>query len=306
MRDAFAASITELAAIDERVCLLVGDLGNHLWDTFRERFPSRWYNCGIAEQNMVSVAAGIALAGLRPFVYSIASFAVFRCFEQIRVDVCYHNLSVVIVGVGAGLSYAKLGPTHHACEDIAVMRALPGMTVVSPCDPVETGLAVPAAVGVNGPVYLRLGKNGEPTLHSDASFDIGKFRMLRFRGWEYSRKYVCILASGPIAAVACDVQRILTEQGIGCTVISVHTVKPLDETWLRNCLESFDLFVTVEEHSLIGGLASAVMEHVDGKLIAFGTDDAFLHNVGGREEALEACVLTAEKIAGKIMEVLAK
>lgn len=164
MRNAFVSTITELAAQDERVVVIANDIGFSLWDDFRARFPKRWYNAGIAEQNMMSMAAGMASAGLRPFVYAIASFGVYRCLEQIRADVCYHNLPVVIVGVGAGLSYAALGPTHHALEDIACLRAMPNMTIVCPCDPVETRLATRAALSQPVPVYLRLGKNGEPTL----------------------------------------------------------------------------------------------------------------------------------------------
>ncbi len=292
MRDAFAASITELAAADERVCLLVGDLGNHLWDTFRERFPDRWYNAGIAEQNMVSVAAGLALAGMKPFVYSIASFAVFRCYEQIRVDVCYHDLPVVIVGVGAGLSYAKLGPTHHACEDIAVMRTLPGMTVWCPCDPLTVRDCVGMSGSIDGPLYLRLGKNGEPNLPQMADVP----RKLDVR----------IYAAGPIAKEAFDAADLLRCRGVKAYAEPWCSVKPLNEERLREEAKTCRLVATVEEHSVVGGFGEAVWAAIGGRvrMLSFAVPDSFLHNVGGREEALAACGLTAEKIAGKILEAI--
>src|SRR5262245_37500104 len=162
MRNAFAAEVTALAGQDERVVLLMGDIGNRLFNDFRDRHPERFFNCGIAEANMTGMAAGMAACGLRPVTYTIAPFVTTRCLEQVRVDVCYHRLPVTIVGVGAGLSYASLGATHQACEDIAFLRALPGMTVVCPADPLEVRLALRAALRHPGPVYLRLGKKGEP------------------------------------------------------------------------------------------------------------------------------------------------
>lgn len=300
MRDAFAAEITALAAADERIVLLVGDIGFRLWDEFREWFAGRFYNCGIAEQNMISVAAGLALAGMRPVVYTIASFATTRCLEQIRVDLCYHNLPVVIVGVGGGLSYAALGPTHHACEDIAMLRCLPNMTIVCPCDPIETKMALRASLAEPGPVYMRLGKRGEAELPCDKYFTIGKFRMMLQHPAIHQR--VCILVTGPIAAVAVNVFWLLADQGVSAAVVSAHTVKPLDAEWLEAV--DFELLVTIEEHSLIGGLSDSVNDCTSKRLLSFGTPDTFMHNVGNREQALEHCGLTAEKIAAKIMEAL--
>src|SRR5262249_33705790 len=164
MRNAFASEITALAAQDERIVLLSGDIGNKLFDEFKARFPGRFLNCGVAEANMISMAAGLAMCGLRPVTYTIASFTTVRCLEQIRIDACYHHQPIVIAGVGAGLAYAANGGTHHSCEDIALLRALPGMTVVCPGDPVEVRLALRAALQEPGPVYLRLGKKGEPVV----------------------------------------------------------------------------------------------------------------------------------------------
>src|ERR1700722_8982499 len=166
MRNAFASEMAALADKDERVVLLMGDIGNRLFNDFRAAHPRRFFNCGVAEANMTSMAAGMAACGLRPFTYTITPFATTRCLEQIRVDICYHHLPVVVVGVGAGLSYASLGGTHHACEEVAMLRALPDMTIVCPGDPLEVRLALRAALDWNRPLYLRLGKKGEPAVHA--------------------------------------------------------------------------------------------------------------------------------------------
>lgn len=158
MRNAFAAEITEISATDDKIVLLSGDIGNRLFNSFKEKFSNRFYNCGVAEANMTSMAAGMAACGLKPVTYTITPFNTIRCLEQIRVDVCYHNLPVVIVGVGSGLSYANLGATHHSCEDIALLRVLPNMTVICPADAVEVRLALRAALNYGRPVYIRLGK----------------------------------------------------------------------------------------------------------------------------------------------------
>ncbi|NNN20349.1 MAG: transketolase, partial [Acidimicrobiaceae bacterium] len=180
MRNAFAAEITALAAEDERVVLLAGDIGNRLFDPYRDSFPDRYINCGVAEANLTTVAAGMASCGLRPFTYSITPFITTRCLEQIRVDICYHELPVIIVGTGSGLAYNSLGATHHSCEDIGFLRLLPYMTVICPGDPTEVRLAARAALAHPGPVYIRLGKKGEPDVHQDPpSFEIGRGIVLR-------------------------------------------------------------------------------------------------------------------------------
>jgi transketolase len=165
MRNAFAAEITELAIHDPRIVLLSGDIGNRLFDRLKEQCPGRFFNCGVAEANMIGVAAGMGLCGLRPVAYTIAPFLTARCLEQIRLDRCYQRVPVVLVATGAGLSYASLNATHHSCEDIAWLRVLPNMTVLCPGDPVEVRLALRAAMQHDGPVYVRIGKKGEPVVH---------------------------------------------------------------------------------------------------------------------------------------------
>ncbi|HEV3232412.1 MAG TPA: transketolase, partial [Candidatus Dormibacteraeota bacterium] len=166
MRTAFIETLLEVAAADERTWLVVGDLGYSVVEPFRERYPARFLNAGVAEQNMVGVAAGLAMAGKVPWIYSIANFPTLRCLEQIRLDVCYHDLPVRVVAVGGGVAYGVLGASHFASEDLAVMSAMPRMTVVAPGDPVETRLATAALAVASGPAYLRLGKAGEPVVHA--------------------------------------------------------------------------------------------------------------------------------------------
>lgn len=302
MRNAFAAEITARAGEDPRIVLLSGDIGNRLFDTYKERYPTRFFNCGVAEANMVSVAAGMALCGLRPVTYTIASFMTTRCFEQIRVDACYHHLPVVIVGVGAGLAYAANGGTHHACEDIAILRALPRMTVVCPADAVEVRLAVRAALAHEGPVYLRLGKKGEQAVHAaPPPFRLGEGIVLR-QGTD-----ICLLGTGNMVSVAQEVAERLAAGGQSAEVVSLHTVKPLDDALLHRVCTRFPAVATLEEHSLLGGLGGAVAEWLADRpsltvrLLRFGTADRFLHEAGGQEYAREVFGLTAETIAARLL-----
>jgi transketolase len=301
MRNAFAAEINAQAASDPRVVLLSGDIGNRLFDPIKASAPDRFLNCGVAEANMMTVAAGMAMNGLRPVVYTIAPFVTTRCLEQIRVDVCYHQLPVVIVGVGAGLSYASLGATHHSCEDIALLRALPNMSVVSPADAHEVRGALRAALRHNGPVYLRIGKKGEPLVHDhEPDFSIGKAIVIR------PGRQVVFLANGTVVKVALDAADRLVREGLSPEVVSFHTVKPLDETTLARAFDEFDLVVTVEEHSVVGGLGSSVAEWMAdtgprrARLLRVGTPDRFLEQAGEQEHAREIFGLTPEHIAGRV------
>ncbi len=301
MRNAFAAEITELAVADPRVVLLSGDIGNRLFDSFRDRCPGRFYNCGVAEANMIGMAAGMALSGLRPVAYTITPFITTRCLEQIRVDVCYHHVPVTIVGVGGGLSYASLGPTHHSCEDIALLRALPNMAVVCPADAVEVRLAVRAACQRPSGVYIRLGKKGEAVIHkTPPQFAIGKAITIR------EGREVCLLSTGNMMPEALAAAERLERDGVSTRVASFHTVKPLDTNYLEECFYNFPLVATVEEHSLIGGFGSAVAEWLADRprqratLFRFGTRDEFLHESGEQEHAREHFGLTAEQIAHTI------
>ena len=262
-------------------------------------------NCGVAEGNMMSVAAGMALSGMRPFVYTITPFTTTRCFEQIRVDACYHHAPVTIVGTGSGLSYAELGPTHHSLEDLAILRTLPGMTVFAPCDEVELRCGLRAALNQAGPVYIRIGKKGEPIIHKNPpDFSFGRAITVR-EGAE-----ACILAAGTIMPEALAAAELLSKSGVSTRVESFHTIKPLDTAKLAEAFGSFALVAVVEEHGLIGGLGSAVAEWraaQDGKIarmLSFGTPDQFMHEVGTQEYARRKFGLTADNIASRMLGAL--
>lgn len=305
MRNAFAKEITELAGADPRVVLLSGDIGNRLFDTFKDRYPGRFFNCGVAEANMMSMAAGMALNGLRPVAYTIAPFITTRCLEQIRVDVCYHDVPVTIVAVGAGLAYAGLGPTHHACEDLALLRAFPNMAVLAPADPVEVRLGLRAALQHGHGCYIRLGKKGEPVIHqTPPSFTLGKAITVR------EGRDVCLLSTGNMLPEVLATADRLEQAGISAQVASFHTVKPLDAYYLAQACRRFKLVATVEEHSIVGGFGSAVAEwavdngFLGASLCRFGTADHFHHKSGEQEYARHCFGLTAPQMADKIQQQL--
>lgn len=302
MRNAFAAEITAYAETDSRLVLLSGDIGNRLFDPFKAQFANRFYNCGVAEANMIGVAAGLALGGLKPVVYTIAPFVTSRCFEQIKLDVCQQNLPVVIVGIGAGLAYASLNPTHHTFEDIACLRALPNLAIVCPGDAWEVRAALRAALQRNGPVYLRIGKKNEPLVHQNLpDFEIGQAIVIQ------PGADVCLLSTGAMLPVAVASASDLSGQGISAQVVSFHTVKPLDETLLAEVFARFRLVATLEEHSRIGGLGGAVAEWLaDGpaqaaRLLRFGLADAFMDRSGNQQAARARFGLTAEAITAAII-----
>jgi len=304
MRNAFIRGLTALAERDDRVVLLSGDLGYKIFDDFAKRFPGRFINAGVAEQNMVGVATGLALEGFRPFVYSIATFATLRCFEQIRDDVCYNDVPVTVVGVGGGFSYGANGPTHHATEDIAIMRTLPNMTVVCPGDPVEAELAVAAGASHGGPLYLRLGRAGDPVVHTGRpDMQIGKSIKLR------EGNDGALVSTGGMLPVAMAAADLLEAENISCRVISMHTVKPLDTAALEACCTETKALFTLEEHSRIGGLGSAAGEWMSesgepGKLTCFAAEDRFADTAGSQEYLRQQQGLSAQQIAQRVMERL--
>lgn len=302
MRNAFAEEITRLGADDPRVVLLSGDIGNKLFDRFREKAPDRFLNCGVAEGNMMGVAAGMALSGLRPVVYTITPFTTTRCYEQVRVDVCYHRVPVVIVGTGAGLSYAELGPTHHSCEDLAIMRVLPEMTVFAPCDAVELRLGLRAALAHDGPVYMRIGKKGEPVVHAaEPAFALGRAITVR------PGDTVCLISTGNIMPVALEAARVLAKEGVSARVESFHTIKPLDGERLQEVFARCAVVATLEEHGRAGGLGGSVAEWlaeaapVRARLLRFGTSDEFMHEIGSQDYARRRFGLDADTIAGRVL-----
>lgn len=304
MRNAFADTLTKLAQEDERLVLLSGDIGNKLFDKFKQIDPQRFYNCGVAEANMMGVAAGMALSGLRPVIYTITPFTTTRCFEQIRVDVCYHQAPVIIVGTGSGLSYAELGPTHHSLEDMAILRTLPGMCVLAPCDATELELMLRAALQQDRPVYIRIGKKGEPAIHPQRpSLRIGEVLVVK-EGVD-----LVLLSAGIVMPEVLQAAEILKAQGLSAEVVSFHTIKPLDTAYLQQAAARFKLLVTVEEHGLIGGLGGAVAEwraqqQVQVPQLSLGTPDQFMHEIGSQKYAQVKYGLEASQIAARVMSCL--
>lgn len=254
MRNAFIKTLVQLAVEDNRIWLVSGDLGYSVLEPFSERFPERFVNAGASEQNMTGLAAGLAMTGKTVFTYSIANFPIMRCLEQIRNDICYHNQNVKIVAVGGGLAYGSQGYTHHAVEDLAVMRVLPNMTVIAPGDPVETVLSVQAVVEHMGPCYLRLGKSNEPLVHEKIpTFKIGKSIPL------FIGKDLTIICTGGMLKTAFDAVQGLFKKGISATFLSMPTIQPIDCDSILESAEKTKRIMTVEEHG-IGGLGSAVAE----------------------------------------------
>lgn len=308
MRNAFAAEMVSLAEQNPDLVLLSGDIGNRLFDKFKLLAADRFYNCGVAEANMIGVAAGLALSGLRPVVYTIAPFLTYRVIEQIRLDLCYHKAPAVLVGTGSGLRYAGLGPTHHSLEEMAMLRAIPGMTVLAPADAIELRACLRDALDLDGPAYIRIGKKGEAAQHERAvDHAIGRHFVLR-EGAD-----VCLLAAGVMVAVAQEVASIMTDRGVAVQVVSVPTVKPLGTELLADAFDSFPLVVTLEEHGLIGGYGAAVAEWLAdleftprARLLRFGTGDTFLHQAGEIEFAHHHWGLDALSVSNRISDRLSR
>lgn len=291
MRTAFIKTLTELAEQDENIYLLTNDLGFSVLEDFGERFPKRYFNMGVAEANIIGVAAGLALSGKTVYVYSITPFITMRCFEQIRNDLCMQNLDVKIVGIGSGLCYGSSGPTHHSICDIAIMRSLPNMTVICPGDPKETEGAVKFAQLHKGPVYLRIGKNREPDVH-DKPFD----KSITIR----EGNDIAIIATGNILFRAKEVA-----DKLNARLISIPVIKPIDKEIILKATRETKAIYTIEEHSLIGGLGSAVAQIIAGKSIKFkmfGVKDKFAEKSGTQEYLREQNGLSVDQIIKEIYE----
>lgn len=298
MRTTFINTLTTLAEQDERIFLITPDMGFSVLETFQERFPDRFLNVGIAESNAVGIAAGLALSGKVVYVYSIIPFVCLRPFEQVRVDVAYMNTNVRLVGVGAGLSYGPAGGTHHAVEDVALMRALPNMSVVSPCDPWEVAQAVKLSVQHEGPMYIRLARNGEPVVSEPES-------VLRFGGLNALRRFpnanILLLSSGNASDIALSVHDGLSNAGYAADLVSVPFLKPLDGDGLLAEMKDKKLVVAIEEHCQTGGLASAVAELLvtseqRPRFKAYNLGDRYSHYVGNQKFIREQFGFTADAI----------
>jgi len=298
MRNSFIDTLCEIAEADERLFLLCGDLGYNVLEKFADKFPQRFVNVGIAEQNMMQVASGLALDGYTVFTYSIGNFATLRCMEQIRYDICYHNLNVKVIAVGAGYAYGPLGASHHTTEDLAMLRSIPNMVVATPGDPLEVKAITRALARHPGPGYIRLNKAGERTVHTSlpnicsigASFSIN------------SGRHVAILAAGAMLIPANDyIQR----QILPWSLLSFPFVSHLDKQALKSIVETHSFVITVEEHQLNGGFGSAVVEALSDMYAAgeiprmprvkrIGIPNQFLAICGTQEFLREVAGITFE------------
>ena len=310
MRTAFVNKLMELAKKDDRIVLLTGDMGFPMFDKFKELYPDRYYNIGIAEQNMIGVAAGLAMRGKKPYVYSIIPFLIMRSYEQVRVDVCYHNLDIKFVGSGGGVAYGPAGATHHAIEDISLMRGLPNMQVISPGDPYEARNAIEKSYITSKPTYIRLSKNNEPLLHKgldDREFEIGKSICVK------KGNNMAILATGNILEEALNVSNELDNLDIKNSLYSFHSIKPIDKKTLNKIFKNYKYIVTMEEHNIIGGLYGAVMEEYGKgiindysieKVLPIAINDKFSHHVGDQNNIRKYFGIDKDSVINKIKEML--
>ena len=302
MRDAFLSTLTVLAESDKNVMLLTGDLGFGVFEEFESRFPEQYFNIGVAEQNMTGVATGLSLEGKKVVTYSIGNFPTLRCLEQIRNDACYHEANITIVASGGGFSYGSLGMSHHATEDLAVMRSLPNLKVLSPSGLWETEQATKALAKSKGPGFLRLDKSyGKDFSKDGEKYEIGKARVLS------DGEDCALIVTGGILEEAENVKKILKNNNISTKIISMHTVKPLDKNAIIDAVNSSKLIVTLEEHTIYGGLGSAVCEViVDNQLktkplIRIGLEAGFTTVVGSQKYLRNYYKMDSETIVKRIL-----
>ena len=298
MRKAFADEITKIAKCREDVVLISGDIGNKMFDKFKEIAPNRFFNLGIAEASMTSIASGMALNDLRPIIYTITPFATLRCLEQIKIGAAYHEAPIIIVGTGSGLSYSELGATHHSLDDIAILRAIPDFQILAPCDGFELRAFLNEAIEKRKPTYIRIGKKGEPIISNESKNPkIGQANILS------DGKEFLILGIGPIIHEAIQAKNELENGNERTCIVSMGSVKPLDTNFLYEMIsKGFKKWLILEEHSKIGGLGSAISEWqaknnlTIPELTFLGAPDKFIHNLGSQSYVREKLGLDRSSI----------
>lgn len=283
MRNHLINKITEIAKTDHNIMLMTGDLGYGVLDEFKNQFPDRYINAGIAEQNMAAVAAGLALESNTVFIYSIGNFPTLRCIEQIRNDICYHNANVKILAVGSGFAYGTLGMTHHATEDLAIMRAMPNMHVFTPCDSISAEAVAEDICKIQGPCYVRLERGGESVVfNKDVHFIVGQLKELR------KGKDVAVITIGTVVNEALKAADVLLKENKEVSVYSTYSLKPINKEQILKIAKNNKYIITVEEHQITSGLGSAIAEiiaenNVNTQLIRMGLHDEFTSVVGNQE-----------------------
>ncbi len=307
MRNTFIAQLTEFAKQNPDAMLLTGDLGYNAFETFMQELPEQYLNVGVAEQSLISVAAGLALSGKKVFCYSISTFATMRAYEQIRNDIAYQNLPVVIIGGGSTFSYSVLGCTHFPMEDIAIMRALPNMHVLCPGDPHEVKQLMQQVCTLDAPVYMRTAKRGEPMVHpADTPITLGKAAMLQ------DGTDVTLAVSGrQLPFVMQAAEQLQKEHGMSVRVLSFHTIKPLDTQAILDAAKDTSGIVTIEEHLITGGFGSAVAEvladaTVNTTLKRIAVADEFPKGIGTQEYMLEQYGITIENMVAQALAIVQK
>jgi len=304
MRDSFITSLHKLAEKDKDIVLLTADLGFKVFDKFESSFPGQFFNVGIAEQNMMGIATGLAIEGKKVVTYSIGNFGTLRCLEQIRNDACYHDTNITIIANGGGFSYGSLGMSHHTTEDLAILRALPDMTVVAPCTANEAGEAIAAMIINNGVGYLRLDKEGANDCVSDDDFVIGKSRRYK------EGKDITLIATGSILCETNIASIELKKLGIEARVVGMHTVKPIDIDEIRDAALNTDGIVTIEEHNKDGGLGSAISEVcmdsgiIPKKFLRIGLDNKYSSIVGSQQYLRQRYEMDSKAIIKKVLNLL--
>jgi len=302
MRKVFFEKLKEDFRKNKNIFILTADLGTKFFNDFKEIDPKRIINVGVAEANMIDIAAGLSMDGKNVYCYSIIPFLIMRALEQIRVDICYNNLNVKLLGAGGGMVYGVEGITHHAIEDIAIMRSLPNMTVLAPGDKIEAEAMAKISVNYPGPLYIRFGRDDDPIIHKkNINFKVGKGFLIK-RG-----KNVCILATGTMLNSTMIAIEILNKQKIFPSFFSIPTIKPIDKSLIKKCINEYKSIFTVEEHNIIGGLGSAVSEIISenrysGKFKRIGVSDKYSTFVGDVEYLRKKMNINPEKIASIILK----
>ena len=308
MRKTSLNSIYELAKNDDRVLFIGSDLGPGVLDEFKKNIPERFFMEGISEQHIIGMAAGLAMEGFIPYVNTISTFLTRRCYEQVALDVCLHDLPVRLVANGGGAVYAPLGPTHLAVEDLSTMRTLPNMTVVAPCDALEMKWLMKKTLEWPHPIYIRLAKGGDEIISKDEDiFEIGKANLM------YKPGDGLFITTGVMTQLAITAREELALKGINCGVLHMHTIKPLDHDALLKHIPAVLGVITVEEHTRIGGLGSAILEFCSDyfplqacKIKRIGIPDNFANQYGSQESLLSHWDITTKNLVSSMFDLLSK
>lgn len=306
MRNIFVDEITKIAEQDERIVFLMAECGYSVVEKYEQKFPERFYNVGIAEQSLVGTAAGMALRGLRPIAYTMAMFLTMRAYEQIRVDVAYQNLPVILVGVGPGIGYGSSGITHHTIEDLAIMRVLPNMQIVFPGNETDVRACTNQAIELGKPIYIALARNPQKfdVPYSASDFKIGKAIKMN------KGKDAALFTCGSMLPIAMEAVNLLATQGIALRVYNMHTVKPIDTDAIDEAISECGTLFSLEEANIIGGLGGAMAEYIAEntpcRFKRLGVDDIYLDKIGDYQWLLNKLGIDVSGVVASIAEVLNK